>query len=167
MKLKFVALALAIISTGCSSTGQGSFKKENVESKNNNFEKYSESNISQAPYSYSEKYFSKESGNFETNFNNCNDSYIEYVNSNSQGYKVARSFGSSDQEIISKGVIDCLFANDWAVYELESGKLKELAFSYSYLKYKEDLSQEELKKSNGKLKDRKKWYIKYRPELVK
>lgn len=158
MKLKNILIPCAIFLTGCANTGGNSLS--------DSFEKYSDSGKVDAPYLYSGIYFSKKGGDFQVDFDKCNNSYIEYINSNSKGYQVSRSMGKTDQEIISKGVKDCLFVNDWSLYRLEDNALKEIMFSHLYYKTKETMSKEEVQESMGTLEKRKQWYKKYEPTLI-
>jgi hypothetical protein len=158
MKLKNIFIPFAIFLTGCANTGSNSLSES--------FEKYSDSENVDAPYLYSGIYFAKNSGNFPVDFDKCNNSYIEYIKSNSQGYKVARSMGKTDQDIISKGVKDCLFVNDWSLYKLEGNELKEIMFGHLSYKTKDMMSEEEIQESLDTLEKRKQWYKKYQPTLI-
>jgi len=131
------------------------------------FEGYEEVKNSKAKYHYSGTYFSKVGGDFEYDFTKCHNHELEYMKSNSQGYKVLKSLGRSDQTIISKGVKDCLFVNNWKQYINEDGELQELMFSNLWFKTKKSMTVEEIEKSILDLTERKEWYKKYAPDLIK
>ena len=138
-----------------------------IADENGRFESFKRVANPEAAYFYSDTYFHKENSNFEADFSKCHRSQLEYIKSGSQGYKVLKSFGQADQEIISKGVKDCLFVNNWKQYRDKNGELQELMFGNLYFKTKISMTEEEIKKSKLDLIERKKWYEKYAPELIK
>lgn len=52
----------------------------------------------------------------------CTDQAISYVVKKSEGYKVVKSFGTSDEEQITQGTLTCLYKAGWKIYELRDGK---------------------------------------------
>jgi hypothetical protein len=130
------------------------------------FENFKKVSVHNAEYFYSGTYFSKNGGDFESDFSKCHDYYLKYTKSNSQGYKVSRSLGKTDQNIISEGVKDCLFVNDWKQYKEINGELQELMFGHLYSKAAVSMTAEEKEKSILELEKRKEWYKKHAVGLV-
>jgi len=53
----------------------------------------------------------------------CEDNAIKYVLAKSEGYKVIKSFGTSDEEQITQGTLACLHKAAWKIYESRDGKI--------------------------------------------
>lgn len=136
---------------------------ENVEK----FETFTKANKPGAQYFYSNTYFAKKNGDFKSDFTKCHAHYLEYIKSESHGYMVSKSFGRTDQEIIAKGVKDCLFVNDWKLYIERNGELGEIMFSHLYFKTKKSMSSNEIMQSEQDLVKRKEWYRQNAPNLLK
>ena len=169
MKHKRVMFTLVLLLTAC--TNKNPHNNTNTSFKNQKLDHFDISELKEVQYKYSGVYFSSKNNpspenDFEIVFSQCHSYYLAYTQSGSQGYIVIRSFGKSDQEIISKGVIDCLFAKDWAVYRVSDGKLKRLRFDYLTLQTEDAMTKEQILKSDENLTKRKEWYKKYAPQLM-
>ena len=166
MKTKITVLGLIAFIAGCSSIEA---PKEKTTIALQNFETFIKSDINRAKYKYSDVYFSDEYNpkpinDFKTDFSKCHSYQVNYIKSKSQGYLVLKSLGKSDQEIVSNGVMDCLFVNNWTLYQLQDDKLKRLRFAYLKFPIEEKMTNDELAKSNKELEERKNWYREYAPE---
>jgi hypothetical protein len=53
----------------------------------------------------------------------CEGQAIHYVLAKSEGYKVIKSFGTSDEEQITQGTLACLYKAGWKIYETRDGKM--------------------------------------------
>lgn len=49
----------------------------------------------------------------------CKEKSIQYVLTKSEGYKVIKSFGTSDDKQILLGTLTCLYNNHWRIFELK------------------------------------------------
>ena len=53
----------------------------------------------------------------------CENQAIDYVLMKSEGYRVIKSFGTSDEEQITQGTLTCLYKAGWNIYESRDGKI--------------------------------------------
>lgn len=56
----------------------------------------------------------------------CEDNAKKYVSANSEGYKVSKSFGTSDEELIAGGTLSCLDKAGWKIHELRDGNITQV-----------------------------------------
>lgn len=151
MKYTFIMLILLVCGTA-------------IAESNNNLDTYKKVNRPNVEYFYSGVFFHKKNGDFRSDFSKCHDYQLQHMDS--EGVGVLKSLGRSDEQIVSNGTKDCLFANDWKLYTEENGKLQQLMFSYLYFRTRNSMTADEIKQSELDLIDRKKWYKKYAPNLL-
>ena len=84
------------------------------------------SNVSQFDYAYEKFYLTAppdlNSSSRQQAEAACESEAINYVLMKSEGYKVIRSFGTSDEEQITQGTLTCLYKAGWKIYESRDGK---------------------------------------------
>lgn len=83
-----------------------------------------------------------------------------------QGYLVLKSLGQTDQEIVSNGVMNCMFVNNWALYLADNNKLKRLRFSSLKFLIENEMTLDEIHESDKQLDVRRDWYKKYATQLL-
>ncbi len=85
------------------------------------------SNVSQFDYAYDKFYLTApldlDSSSRQQAQAACESKAINYVLMKSEGYKVIKSFGTSDEEQITQGTLTCLYRAGWKIYESRDGKI--------------------------------------------
>jgi hypothetical protein len=85
------------------------------------------SNVSPFDYAYEKFYLSApldlDSSSRQQAQAACESKAISYVLMKSEGYKVIKSFGTSDEAYITQGALSCLYKAGWKIYESRDGKI--------------------------------------------
>ena len=126
------------------------------------------SDIKLAEFTYGDFYFSSDSSattpsKFISSINKCITHSLKSINKDSQGYKVKKSLGYSDEEITTDGIMLCMEAKSWVLYKRINGSIERT--DYRGLTYK-SMSEIELGIATKLLTDQNEWFKKYAPQVL-